>query len=162
MSSTDNLEIILQSIGIDLPQNIRHDIAFNLQHNNYPNKHFAFIIDLKTNKIICHSFNIYYKSSTFPYSVHAEIQSISKYLKSKQTNRHKKALVIVKMSRIGIIGNSKCCLHCSRYIQNACIDLNLKKIFYSMKQTNILNELSKSDLSVETFTLSKGFLSRMA
>lgn len=160
MSSVDKLEQLFHSIGFKLPNNIKNDIEFNLQHNDYINKHFAFILDLKTNRIICYDGNIYYKSNSFPFSIHAEIQSIVKYYKSRSLSKNKKALVVVKLSKTGLIGNSKFCLNCSRFIRHNFDNLNLKKVFYSSLNDNKLVELSKHDLIDENFRLSKGFLGR--
>ena len=160
MNVTSNLELIFESLGVDLPNNIRHDIEINLDRNNYVNKHFAFIIDLKTNRVLCYDNNIYFKSDSFPFSIHAEIQSIIKYYKSRVMSKNKKALVVVKLSRTGLVGNSKFCLNCSRFIRNNFDNLNLKKVYYSTMKNNTLVELSKNDLVDEHFRLSKGFMGR--
>ena len=160
MKSTDNLEIIFETLGFDLPGNIKSDIELNLANNNYVNKHFAFIIDLKTNKVICYDNNIYFKSDSFPFSIHAEIQSIIKYYKSRSMSKSKKALVVIKLSRTGLVGNSKFCLNCSRFIRNNFDNLNLKKVYYSTMKTTQLVELSKADLVDENFRMSKGFMGR--
>lgn len=162
MTSTSNLEKIFHSIGFKLPKNIKADIEFNLQHNDYINKHFAFLLDLKTNNVICYDTNIYFKSNSFPYSIHAEIQSVVKYYKSKTLNKNKKVLIVVKLSKTGIIGNSKFCLNCSRFLLNNFEALNLKKVYYSVMKSNTLIELSKYQLTDGNFKLSKGFSGRFS
>lgn len=156
LDSIRNLEAMFDSLGVILPDNIKRNVKFNLEYNKYINKHYSFILDLKTNKVLCYDFNIYFKSDSFPFSIHAEVQSIVHYYKSKSINKNKKALIVVKMSRTGIMGNSKCCLNCIRFIRNNIDNLNLKKVYYSTED-NILVELSKDDLVDENFRLSKGF-----
>lgn len=158
---TYNLEQMFQSLAIDLPKNIKDDVQRILKSNEYINKHFCFLIDLKTNNILCYDTNIYFKSKSFPYSMHAEIQTIIKYYKSKTLNKNKKALLVVKLSATGIVGNSRCCLNCSRFLKNNFDLLNLKKIYFSAMKTNKLVELTKSDLHAEDFRRSKGFQSRL-
>lgn len=159
LSAVDNLESMFNSIGFDLPDNIKRDIAFDLLHNQYINKHYSFLLDLKSKKILCHAFNIYFKSASFPFSIHAEIQTLVKYYKSKTVNKNKKALLVAKLSRTGIVGNSKCCLNCMRFIRNNLANVNLKKIYYSTKGTQLV-ELSKRGLVDEHFKISKGFMYR--
>lgn len=158
-SSVANLEAMFDSIGFSLPSNIKQDIAFNLQHNTHVNKHYSFILDLKTRRVLSYAFNIYFKSDSFPFSVHAEIQSIVKYYKSKSITKSKKILFVAKLSRIGIVGNSRCCLNCMRFIRNNLNNLNLKHIYYSTKSGELV-KLSKNDLIDENFKISKGFVWR--
>lgn len=155
--STKNLETMFTSLGVVLPENVRQDIEFNLVQNEYINKHYAFIVDTKTNKILCYDFNVYFKTDSFPFSVHAEVQSIVKYYKSKSITKNKKILIVVKLSKTGIVGNSRCCKQCMRFIRNNMDNLNIKKIYYSEKN-NVLVELCKTDLVEKNFKYSKGYL----
>ena len=157
--TVQNLEIVLSQLGVSLPKNIKTDISMNLSKNNYLNKHFAFLIDLKTHQIIAYDFNIYFKSDSFPFSVHAEIQTITKYYKSKSMSKGKKVLFVAKLSRTGIVGNSRCCLNCMRFIRNNMDNLNLKKIYYSDRDNKLI-ELSKDDLIDKSFKFSKGYMTR--
>lgn len=152
----NNLECMLQSIQCQLPKNIRHDIEFTLRRHTYVNKHVAFIIDERTREIISYDFNVYYKSKSFPFSVHAEVQTIGKYYKAKSFSRSKKILMVAKLSRTGIVGNSRCCLNCMRFVRNNFDNLNLKKIYYS-SAGNQLIELGRDDLIDADFHLSKGY-----
>ncbi len=156
MSAIDNLEHIFETNSFVLPINIKNALEFNLAHNESINKHFSFIVDLKTNDILCYDSNIYFKSSSFPFSMHAEVQTIIKYHKSKILSRNKKALIVVKLSKTGIIGNSKCCLNCMRFIRNNFNVLNLKKIYYSTDKDK-LEQLTRDDLVDNDFSRSKGF-----
>lgn len=151
-----HLESMFDSLEVILPNNIKTAIKFDLKFNKYINKHYCFILDMKTNKVLTYDFNVYLKSDSFPFSIHAEVQSIVRYYKSKTTNKNKKAIIVVKMSRTGRIGNSKCCLNCMRFIRNNIDNLNLKKIYYST-ENSILLELSKNDLIDTNFRLSKGY-----
>ena len=159
VAATDNLEAMFHSLGFSLPNNIKQNIAFNLERNNYNNKHYSFILDLKTQQVLCYGFNDYFKSNSFPFSIHAEIQSVVKYYKSKSINKNKKALIVVKLSKTGIVGNSKCCLNCMRFLRNNLDNLNLKRIYYSTLGGKLV-ELSRHNLIDEHFKSSKGFLWR--
>lgn len=159
MTTTDRVEQLLSSLGFSLPENVKRDIECNLRTNHYNNKHCSFILDLKTRRILSYSFNIFFKSDSFPFSIHAEIQSIVKYYKSKSINKNKKALIVFKLSRTGLIGNSKCCLNCIRFIKNNMSNLNLKKIYYSTLD-NQLVELVRDGMDDENFKYSKGYLWR--
>ncbi len=157
MSIIDNLQNLLEHNGFILPIQIKHALEFNLKHNSSVNKHFCFIVDLKTNNVLCYDCNVYFKSNSFPFSTHAEIQTIVKYYKSKTLSKNKKALIVVKLSKTGILGNSKCCLNCMRFIRNNFDNLNMKKIYYSTGEYCTLAELSYDDLVDKNFRQSKGF-----
>lgn len=156
----NDLESLFHSMGIILPQNIKKNIMFSLRTRYGISKHFSFIIDLKTNKIICYDSNIYFKTNTFPFTIHAEVQSITRYYKSRSISKNKKALVVVKLSPSGCIGNSKCCLNCMRFIRNNLVNLNLKRIYYSTLEGGLC-ELSESDLVDENFEYTKSIKSRV-
>ncbi len=159
MSALDTLEAMFHEEGFILPERIKQDIGSNLVRNTYINKHIAFLIDLKTRAVLAYDFNIYFKSDSFPFSIHAEIQTITKYYKNRNVNKHKKALVVAKLSRTGLIGNSKCCLNCMRYIRNNFDNLQLKKVYYT-DLPNKLVSLHRRDLVDDQFRLSKGFTQR--
>lgn len=156
MADLNTLESMFQAEGLILPDRVKQDIAMNLSRNSYINKHVCFLYDLKTNKILLYDYNIYFKSDAFPFSIHSEVQAITKYYKSRNINKHKKALIVVKLSRTGLIGNSKCCLNCMRYIRNNFANLGLKKILYSDAPDKLIS-LHKRDLIDEDFRYSKGF-----
>ncbi len=157
--NASHLETIFSSINVDLPNNIKHDITWYIDNNKYMHKHVCFIIDLKTNSIITYDVNVYFKTESFPFSIHAEIQTIIKLNKSKAANKNKKALLVVKLSKSGVLSNSKCCLNCARYIKTNIDALNLKCVYYSMPG-NVLEKLSKDDLDADNnFRYSKGYTS---
>jgi hypothetical protein len=158
-NNTIKLIELLESLQIQLPSNIIYDISFNLENNTYLHKHLSLLIDYKKKTILTYGFNYYLKSDKFPFSLHSEINTINKHYKKKLTkniNKSKKILVIIKLSKIGIIGNSKPCQHCANYIYNNYDNLNLYKIYYSTKHLK-LEELNKIDLINNQFKLSAGF-----
>lgn len=159
LNNTLNLLTLLEQYNIYLPSNILYDISYNLTNNTYINKHLSLIVDYKTKQIITYGFNYYLKSDKFPFSLHSEINTINKHYKkrlNKNIIKSKKILLIIKLSKIGIIGNSKPCQNCANYIYNNYDNLNLYKIMYST-QSNELEELNKKDLIYKEFKISAGF-----
>ena len=159
LNNTLNLLNILEKYNIYLPSNILYDISYNLTNNTYINKHLSLIVDYKTKQIITYGFNYYLKSDKFPFSLHSEINTINKHYKkrlNKNIIKSKKILFIIKLSKIGIIGNSKPCQNCANYIYNNYDNLNLYKILYSTPN-NELEELNKQDLVYKEFKISAGF-----
>lgn len=159
LNNTLNLLNILEKYNIYLPSNILYDISYNLTNNTYINKHLSLIVDYKTKKVITYGFNYYLKSDKFPFSLHSEINTINKHYKkrlNKNIIKSKKLLLIIKLSKIGVIGNSKPCQNCANYIYNNYDNLNLYKILYSTPN-NELEELNKQDLIYKEFKISAGF-----
>jgi hypothetical protein len=159
LNNTIHLINLLETYHIYLPSNILYDISFNLENNTYLNKHLSLLIDYKTKQVLTYGFNYYLKSDKFPFSLHSEINTINKHYKKKLTKnliKTKKILIIIKLSKIGIIGNSKPCQNCANYIYNNYDNLNLSKILYST-QLNTLEYLTKIDLLKQDFKLSAGF-----
>lgn len=157
--NTKYLINLLESYNIQIPSNILYDISFNLNNNKYLHKHISILVNAKTGAIITYGFNYYFNNVKFPFSLHSEVNTINKYYKKKLIKnmmKLKKNLFIIKLSKIGIIGNSKPCVHCANYIYNNFDNLKLSKIYYSTKQNN-LEKLSKKDLILNNFKLSAGF-----
>lgn len=144
-----NLIDIMNKINVEISHNIMTDIKFYIENTKHCHNHVSFIINNKNRNIVCYSFNHYYKSKTFPFSLHSEINSITKYYKmtNLMKNRPKLILAVIKISKTGIIGMSKPCFHCRLYMNNNCDNLNIIKIFYSdkhdLKELNIIDLLSK-------------------
>lgn len=159
-SNTDLLLRLLSEYNIQIPSNILYDISFNLNNNKYLHKHISFLVNSKNNEIINYGFNYYLNSNKFPFSLHSEVNAINKYYKKNLTKnilKTKKYLVIVKLSKIGIIGNSKPCKNCANFIYNNYDNIKLSKILYSTQQ-NTLEGLSKIDLTHDsTFKIAAGF-----
>lgn len=157
--NTQNLITLLENYKIQISNNILYDISFNLNNNKYLHKHISFLINSKTNEIITYGFNYYLNSNKFPFSLHSEVNTINKYYKrniNKNINKVKKILIIIKISKIGIIGNSKPCQHCANFIYNNFDNLKLYKIFYSTNKEK-LEELKKYDLITKDFKIAAGF-----
>jgi hypothetical protein len=155
--SIENLEHMVNALGVVLPNNIRRHAALDLECNLHTSKHYAFIIDLKTKRILCYATNLFFKGDgVFPHSSHAEIESLVKYCKSKTITKNKKTLLVMKLSKTGLSGNSRCCLHCMRFIRNISDSINLRTIHYSMPD-NVLVELSCSNLQDSEFRCSSGY-----
>lgn len=160
MSSFDptNLIELMRSISVDLNQNIINDIDFYIQNTTSNHNHISFLVHEKRRNIISYSFNFFFKSKKFPFSVHAEINSINKYYKNTNLlkNKPKTMLVVFKITKTGVIGMSKPCFHCRIYLSNNFENINLIKIYYSNK--NKLEQLHISDLmNKESQHLSAGF-----
>ncbi len=159
-SNTDLLLRLLSEHNIQISSNILYDISFNLNNNKYLHKHISFIVNSKNNEILNYGFNYYLNSNKFPFSLHSEVNAINKYYKKKLTKnliKAKKYLIIVKLSKIGIIGNSKPCKHCANFIYNNYDNMKFSKILYSTQQ-NTLEELNKEDLTnSSTFKIAAGF-----
>lgn len=159
MNNIHNIMQIFSDNNLTLPDNIANSISFHLNNSNCLHNHISFIINKNNNKIISYGFNYYLKTDTFPFSLHSEINTINKYYKKKITTnlfKNKKILIIVKISKTGIIGNSKPCKNCANYILNNFDNLNLYKIYYTFKN-NILIELTKNELLNDNFKISAGF-----
>lgn len=160
---TKTIVEIFTSIGANLPENIKYSISFSVHNDPSPNKHIAFLIDHTTGNIIMYDFNIYYNTNKFPYSEHAEIRLINKYNKAKNNNRvlkkienNKKILLVVKLSKTGITGNSKPCLECAKYIKHYHSEMNIKQIFFTISKDEIFNILT-TKINLNEFRYSKGY-----
>jgi len=158
-SNTIYLIELLELYNIKIPANILYDISFNLNNNKYLHKHISFLINNKTNEILSYGFNYYLNSNKFPFSLHSEVNVINKHYKKNLTKnilKVKKILIVIKLSKIGIIGNSKPCRHCANFLYNNYDNLKLYKIYYST-QKNTLEELNKFDLQGTNFKIAAGF-----
>lgn len=157
---------ILNNINITISDKILSEINTELSLRSLlktkSSNHLSFLIDYKSKEIIIYSFNLYYISDSFPYSIHSEINTISKYYKKdlknkiyKNIHKSKKILIILKISKIGNIGNSKPCTTCANYIYNNFDNLNLINVYYSNEKSK-LEKLNKHDLLHNTFKKSSG------
>ena len=159
MNNIINISTIFSNNNLILPNNIANSISFHLNNSNYLHNHVSFLIEKNNKNIIAYGFNYYLKSNKFPFSLHSEINTINKYYKKKLTKniiKNKKFLLIFKISKTGIIGNSKPCKNCVNYILNNFNNVNIYKIYYTIKG-NILEELTKESLLNDNFTISSGF-----
>ncbi len=159
-SNTNALIELLKPYNIQITHNLLYDISFHLNNNKKCiHKHLSIIVDTKNGEIISYGFNYYLNSLKFPFSLHSEVNVINKYYKrnlNKRIVKLKKTLFIIKLSKLGFIGNSKPCINCANFIYNNFNNLRLSKIYYST-QENILEELSKDDLNSTNFKVASGY-----
>lgn len=153
------LESALATLGVPLPRKVQDSISATLNDPTYIKKHAAFLVDMSTNKIIAHDMNVYLKTSTFPFTIHAEVQTLTKYYRMRTQSKCKKMLIVVKLSKTGHLGGSRCCLGCMRFIRNNMDNINIKKVFYSDTDGQLV-QLHKKDMIDEQFSFSTGYLRR--
>lgn len=137
---------------------IRNELYLKSLIKTKSSNHISFLIDYKSKEILTYSFNLYYQSQSFPYSIHSEINTITKYYKKnikKQFHKLKKILIVLKISKTGTVGNSKPCNACANYLFNNFDNLNLKYVYYS-NELNNLEKLNKIDFLHNTFKKSSG------
>ena len=157
-----NIINILNTINVEINNKILLDIQTELSLRSLiktkSSNHVSFLINNKSKEVLSFSFNLYYKSQKFPYSIHSEINTINKFYKKdikKSIIKSKKILIILKISRTGTIGNSKPCTSCANFIFNNFYNLNLINVFYS-NELSILEKLDKNDFISESFKKSSG------
>lgn len=157
-----NIINILSTINVEIDNKILLDIQTELSLRSLikskSSNHVSFLIDYKSKEVLAFSFNLYYKSQKFPYSIHSEINTINKYYKKdikKNTQKSKKILIILKISKSGNIGNSKPCTSCANYISNNFQNLNLINVYYS-NEFSLLEKLDKNNFIYDSFKKSSG------
>ena len=154
---TDNIESLLEFLNVQLTKNIIYDISTYLKGNSYINNHISFIVNANTKRIILYKFNVFYKSNRFPYSSHSEVEGVNHFIKKHRTRHNCKIIfIVIKISKTGIIGNSKPCKYCAIHLHNNLNILNVDSIFYSTKNDGLIN-LNKKNLLNNEFKLSAGF-----
>jgi len=140
--------------------NIKNEFINRTKKKQKTSNHVSFVVDYKSREVLCYSFNLFYKSDKFPFSIHSEINTITKYYKTTQRSdrskiKSKKILIILKLSKSGKLGNSKPCQACANYINNNLDNLNLIHIYYSA-QNNTLVKLDACDMQTDIFRYSSG------
>jgi hypothetical protein len=157
----NNIKQILEYNCVRIPKNIEKNLLFELNNitDRKLNVHISFLVDHKSKNIISHGFNFYFKTKKYPFSIHAEINTINKFYKKNTDNylkKTKKILFIFKISKTGVLGLSKPCRGCANFLSNNYDNLNLSKIYYSVLNENMI-ELTKEDLlNLENFEYSTG------
>jgi cytidine deaminase len=158
----DNIKSILENELIFLSDKIYYSLSnvLNVKSLNKTksSNHICLLIDNKNNEVLSYAFNIFFKTNSFPFSIHSEINVINKYYKknlSKSMLKSKKKLIIIKISKIGIIGQSKPCVSCANFIYNNMDNLNIVDVLYSTSE-NKLENLKKDELLLNNFKLSSG------
>ena len=81
---------------------------------------------------------------------HSEVQAFGYLRKIKNRKLNNISIVNIRFSKEGLIKNSKCCLLCTKVLQN----IGIKKIIYSTDEGYFVKEDIKS--IIKTATLSKG------
>ena len=155
----DSLYKLLESKNIYLEEQVYTSIGHSID-KRLKNIHITFILD-KKNEVITYGFNVFFKTDTFPYSIHSEINTITKYYRkqfNKNLNKKSKKMVIIKISpSIKKIGLSRPCSNCANFILNNMDNMNINEILYSTKE-GTLESLKKNDLlKSNEFTKSSAF-----
>ena len=65
-------------------------------------------------------------------------------------------MIVIKISKTGIIGNSKPCTNCKNFIFNNFDNLNLVNVLFSTKESKLVS-INKLNLLNDSFTISKGY-----
>ena len=160
----ENIKAILLNNNVPIHKKMLADINGELLNRtskkSKSSNHLSFLIDYKSREILCFSFNLYYKSDKFPFSIHSEINTITKFYKNnhrleKNKFKSKKILIVLKLTKRGKLGNSKPCQTCANYINNNLHNLNLIHIYYST-QYNTLDKLDCNELKDDKFRYSSG------
>lgn len=152
---TDNLKVMLENENIYLNDNIYYDIEQGIDRNAR-HIHVSFLVNTKTNNVLSYGFNLYFKTKSFPFSIHSEVNTITRYYKNRTLSKCKKKLIVVKISKNGIIGMSKPCQTCINYILNNIDNINLTKIEYSTSN-NKLEKIKCANINDHTYKLSALF-----
>lgn len=162
----DNIKSILEKECVFLSEKVYYSLERELEtrsnNKSKSSNHICFLIENKNNELLTHAFNIFFKTNTFPFSLHSEINAINKYYKktlTKSSLKSKKKLIIIKVSKIGIIGHSKPCLSCANFIYNNMDNLNITDVLYSTSE-NKLESLKRDELILDNFKLSSGYSRR--
>ena len=95
-------------------------------------------------------------------SKHAEIDALNKlhfriHKKHKITHRD---LLVIRMSKTGVLGNAKPCYHCMKRLSSSTF-VNIRYIYYSSNNGEIVRERFNDMLLNPTHFISSGFRKRM-
>lgn len=156
---TEYVVSLLKQLNISISDNILYNIRINLV-NNRNNNHISFLVEKNSRKILSYGFNYFLKTNTFPFSLHSEINTILKYYKKPCNTKNKKILIILKITKTGLIGMSKPCKYCVHFIRNNYDNLNLSEIYYSDRDeygSPKLEMLKKEDLNYMNYRPSSGY-----
>jgi len=160
----NQISSLLRGMNVYLEDNIISDILMYISKSKSSHHHISFLIDLSNSRILSYGFNYFFKSNTFPFSLHSEINAILKFYKKKYNTKNRKILIIFKISKSGIVGMSKPCYHCALFIRNNYKNLNLSNVYYSYRDIDDicrLKKISRKDLEEDCFKQSSGFHFRL-
>lgn len=136
---------ILEANSINLKSAIYSEIDM-LCRSRDRHTHVAFLLD-KSNSVLSYKSNVYFKTKSFPFSQHAEINAIVNYYSrqnSKKVLTTSKRLLVIKLGK-DCVRMSKPCRQCASFIANNWDNLKLKEVLYS-NYNGELSSLSKQDL----------------
>lgn len=159
----ENIKLVFNNENIFISDKVLNAIStelINRTHNKSRkiSNHITFIINQKTNEIIFYGFNIFYQTESFPFSIHSEINTITKYYKKNIVqHKSKKKLIVFKITKNGKLGNSKPCRNCATFIFNNIINLNVTNVSFStefntLEQLN-LNDFDKNDFKIPSSSI---------
>lgn len=150
---------LFESNGIFLSKKTYNLIELTIDKTS-KNIHISLLLD-KNNHLLSHGINVYFATDKFPFSMHSEINTITKYYKKQGINRKKKKLVILKFSGAMLkLGMSAPCRNCANYILNNMDNINITEVYYSTCD-NELALLKKDDLINNNFGYSSAFRKRL-
>ena len=115
-----------------------HNMLIRKAKTNYINKrynHFALLFC--KDQVLSFGTNQYINNKK---TVHAEL-NVWKNLKPNLTNRKKEiSIMVIRMSSSGVIGNSRCCDHCTVNMKKLSEKkgYKIKYVYYSDKNGNII------------------------
>lgn len=107
-----------------------------------------------------------YAYSWIPISTHAEIDALQKlkgdYLREDRKNRRplRMNLMVVRLSKTGILNNAEPCYHCLQQLKVATF-VNIKNVYYSTAPDQIVCKKFDDMVNSPTNFISSGYLHRM-
>ena len=154
----ENITNLFEANNIFLSQKTYNLIESSIDKSS-KNIHISLLLD-KNNKLLSHGFNIYFATDKFPFSIHSEVNTLTKYYKKQTINKKKKKLIVLKVSKTILkIGMSAPCRNCANFILHNMDNLNITEVYYSTC-TNDLVLLKKDDLINNKFVDSSAFRKR--
>lgn len=151
---SQSIKHVLESNSIYLKQSIYTEMDM-LYSKRDKHTHIAFLLD-KNNNILSYRPSIQFKTNSFPFSQHAEINTIINYYskhESKKINNSAKKLVVVKLGP-NCFRMSKPCKHCANFIANNWSNLKLKEVLYSNNDGELVSLSRAEILDSDEFHLS--------
>ena len=98
-----------------------------------------------------------------PISTHAEISALQKLRSEYIRGNHrilKMDLIVVRLSKTGMMNNAEPCYHCLKQLENATY-VNIKNVYYSSGPTRIECRKFSDMIAAPTSFISSGYRHRM-
>jgi deoxycytidylate deaminase len=117
--------------------------------NVVSSKHASALIFSKNNYLMYSNIHRSYIDGNVINTLHAEANCLQKLLKLRNKNKCLsnnsvcKTIIVIKLANGNTLGNSKPCINCLNKLKK----LNIKRIFYSDKNGNIVGEKIKNMIS---------------